>query len=101
MEAKPSSTMSIPNENSAAELTADQFQRIATVVSNKAFCRHWLHFSYPSQEPWLMALQIRDHDGIPIEMEGLEEKGLFKNEDLFYIARRVDEKGDPFTSDLV
>lgn len=58
-------------------MTADRLQLLVTLLSRGAWVRHWLHWNYPSESPWLMAIDIRDSGNRPIDMNGEMEKSGF------------------------
>jgi hypothetical protein len=84
-------------------MTADRLQSIALRLGNSCWCRHWLHWNYPRQDPWLMAVSCFDYSGPPtfpalvrrgFTLERLES-GL-----IVYTVPRLDGAGNPFRSEL-
>jgi hypothetical protein len=67
-----------------------------------------MHYNYPQQEPWLMAIQVVDCVGIrkpefqPIAVQQLERLGFVKVDGHvgIYCIERTNEDGAPFRSDL-
>jgi hypothetical protein len=40
-------------------MTATELQdKVVRMLANWGWCRYWLHWNYPRQEPWLMAVQV-------------------------------------------
>lgn len=84
-------------------MTADELQRIAMRLSNSGWCRYFLHWSYPAQDPWLMAVQVRDADGRPVEVKELTDAYGFwpapdRPGEYVYTIRRTNDDGTPFRS---
>lgn len=80
--------------------TADRLQYVAMRLGNGCFCRHWLHWNYPSRDPWLMAVSCLDSEGgrmrAPLEKLGftrIDHAGL-----IVYTIPRLDDEGRPFRS---
>lgn len=90
-------------------MTADELQRIVLRLANQAWVRYWLHWNYPGQEPWLMAVTIwmpRDCDirGDPtkkdLESELLELGFSYNQVSGLYLIERTDDDGTPYTSPM-
>ena len=91
-------------------MTASRLQSIAMLLGRSGWVRHWLHWNYPQQTPWLMAIDVRDHEGKPVEMNGEMEKSGFTRtlegqmDDsgacVIYTIPRTNEDGTPYTSHL-
>jgi hypothetical protein len=83
-------------------MTADELQRIALRLSNSGYCRHWLHWNDPSQEPWLMAIRVIDSSGWRVPIKDLETRGfrLDAHPGYFYTVERTNEDGTPFRTNL-
>jgi hypothetical protein len=83
-------------------MTSDRLQSIARRLGNSFWCRHWLHFNYPLQEPWLMAVSCLDGDGNPLNvaLEGLGFVKVHHGDLIVYTVPRTDERGEPFRSKL-
>ncbi len=89
-------------------MTATELQRIALRLSGYGWCRHWLHWNYPYQESWRMAIQLLNREGDvyePVRVPTLEEKGFWVDAihgrpSYVYVIERTDEDGKPFRSDL-
>jgi hypothetical protein len=83
----------------AGGMTAAELQRIASRLGNAMWCRYWLHWNYPVQEPWLMAISCKAVDGDPIDLEDMGPHG-FAREDgeglIVYTVARTDDDGKPF-----
>jgi hypothetical protein len=89
-------------------VTADQLQSIAMQLSRSGWARHWVHFNYPQQSPWLMAIDVRDHEGKPLELEGeMEKLGFTRTLEgemdatgscVIYTVPRTDDAGLPYRS---
>lgn len=39
------------------KITATELMKIATRLANQAHVRYWLHWNYPVEDPWVMAIQ--------------------------------------------
>lgn len=79
-------------------ITADKLQSLVLRLSNQCYVRHWLHYNYPEESPWLMAIALHNHPNFSILEEELTAIG-FRNPDNrepIYTIERVDEKGNPF-----
>lgn len=71
-----------------------------------SFVRLISHWSYPSEEPWIMAIAIagwRDGEIRQLPLDELLSRG-FRREDRdgqpYYLINRVDDDGTPFVSRL-
>lgn len=83
-------------------MTADRLQSIASRLGNSFWCRHWLHWNYPQQVPWLMAVSCLTFGGSPVHV-ALEREGFTRIAPdglIVYTAPRTDERGEPFRSEL-
>lgn len=82
-------------------MTADELHRLARRLGNSFWCRHWLHFNHPVQDPWLMAISCLDGDGNPL-MVALERHGFTRAVHegglIVYTVPRTDERGEPYRS---
>lgn len=81
-------------------MTADCLQNYAIRLGNSAWCRHWMHWNYPEQDPWLMAISLLDIKGRPTTA-GLEVHGFARVEHdglIVYTIARTDHAGQPFRS---
>jgi predicted Zn-ribbon and HTH transcriptional regulator len=89
-------------------MTADQLQSIAMLLSRSGWVRHWLHFNYPQESPWLMAIDVRDHNNRPLELNGeMEKSGFTKTlegvmdqtgECVIYTIARTNSDGTPYAT---
>lgn len=86
-------------------MTASELQRIALRLSNQGWCRHFLHWRYPCQDQWLMAIQFAEMDERgrlrvatfkPLEAKGF--RVVHEGIGLMYVIERTDEEGKPFRS---
>lgn len=95
-------------------MTADELQRIVVRLADQSWVRYWLHWNFPRQGPWLMAIQLKDTvAGVPgndrmrnklvADLLGL---GFTYKSDAFnpglglHVIERTNEDGTPFTSSL-
>jgi hypothetical protein len=69
-------------------MTASELQSIVLRLSNSAFVRHWLHWNYPCETPWVMAIEVRDLDG----GQGFQPKRVPHLEDLGFEWDEVDRR---------
>jgi hypothetical protein len=91
-------------------VTASVLQGIALGLGNIGWCRYWLHWNYPQQQPWLMALDVRDVGGEPAELyePDLRRRGFRGPLEVdfgdgagvgrVWVVERTDESGAPFRS---
>jgi hypothetical protein len=92
----------VPITGDRPGITADELQHITLRLANACWCRYWLHWNYPVQGPWLMALSCHESDGSPSDLE-LESEGFTRVDYeglLIYTVPRVDDAGSPFRSRL-
>src|SRR4051812_26651416 len=88
-----------------AGITADELKRIALRLANQAWVRYWLHWNYPVESPWLMAIQARDAHGMGVRIPDLEARGVADARGpgmgrQVYVVERRDADGTPFRSPL-
>lgn len=57
-------------------MTANELQNLVRSLSNSCWVRYWLHYSYPSRSPWLMAIECRNESGASPELPELIELGF-------------------------
>lgn len=57
-------------------MKADELMQIATRLANQAFVRYWLHWNYPCEDKWLMAIEVRGRWGRAVEVPDLIKKGF-------------------------
>lgn len=82
-------------------MTADKFHEIVLRLANASWVRYWLHWNYPSQAPWVMAVQARDYQGWPVRVLPLNTLGFeWDEEDRMHFIDRTNEDGTPFRSEL-
>lgn len=80
-------------------MTADKFQNIVLRLANASFVRYHLHWNYPCRDPWVMAVQVRDHDGKAVHVLPLDARGFEWDEvNRVHVIDRTDEDGTPFRS---
>ncbi len=41
-------------------MTLREFERIVLLLSKQGWIRHWIHWNYPQESPWEMALSFSD-----------------------------------------
>jgi hypothetical protein len=85
-------------------MTASRLQSIAMLLSRSCYVRHWLHFNYPQQEPWLMAISVK---GAGDQFNGLVDEltktgfTLAHHEGLeIFTVPRTTEAGKPYRSSI-
>lgn len=83
-----------------AGLSLEALQAIVRVLANQAFVRYWAHWNYPCESGWEMAIALRDRsrslDSSELEAAGFRR--VFSDGQAYYVIRRIDEQGRPFTS---
>lgn len=87
-------------------MTADRLQSLALLLSRAGWVRHWLHWNYPTREPWFMAIDPRDDKGKPMDLKGEMEKSGFARtlhgtmddtgECVIWTIRRTNADGTPY-----
>jgi hypothetical protein len=80
-------------------MTIDELQRFALRLANAGWTRYWMHYNYPCRDPWLMAIEVIDHHGLPAHIPDLEGLG-FSHEFGRYVIARTNDDGTPFESNL-
>ena len=83
----------------AGRMTADRFQRIVARLSTSGYCRSWLHLNQPTEEPWLMAVEVLEVGMLtPVRIPELERYGFRPHREgsRIYVVERGDELGRPF-----
>lgn len=89
-------------------MTLEKLQDLARLLGNSTWCRWWAWWSYPSREPWEIALsciEIIDEGRGPraraVPLPDLLAQG-FREERrgraLYYVIARTNEDGTPFRS---
>lgn len=87
-------------------LTLNQFEDTVVLrLANIVPVQYWMHWNYPQQTPWLMAVKVyptnqfqRANDW-ELFVENLAKRGLRWDErDRIFTVERVNSKGQPFTS---
>jgi len=69
-------------------MKAFQLKELSKNLANKYFVRYWLHWNYPQKEPWIMAIEIRDHDLNQVtDIQEMERFGFEKDDHRYYITR--------------
>lgn len=82
-------------------MTADELRRIVVRLANAAFVRYHLHWNQPCRDPWVMAIQVRDHDDVPVHVLPLDARGFVWDEvNRIHFINRNNEDGTPFRSPL-
>ena len=89
-------------------MTAAKLQSIALRLANGVPTRYWLHYNYPSQEPWTMALQVLSihspgeatawDGGRPLAKELAGLGGVWHPGDRLWAFERTDAQGRPYRS---
>jgi hypothetical protein len=82
-------------------ITIEELHRIVVRLANQGWVRYWLHWNYPVETPWLMAIQIRDAHGWDVSIPDLQsweiadvrETGMGRQ---VYLVERLNEDGTPF-----
>lgn len=79
-------------------MTLQELQhKYVRLLANKIWIRYWIHYNYPIQDPWIMAIQARDDNGKPQELPDLKEyKPKQKYKKFMYEIPRTNEDGTPF-----
>lgn len=88
-------------------MTADELQRVARMLGNQSWCRYFLHWNYPTEAPWEMAISCVEFEmrgnarmSNPCPVPDLLPMGFratVGSEGLiYYIVERTDESGAPF-----
>ena len=79
-------------------ITADKLQTLVLRLSNQCYVRYWLHYNYPEESPWLMAIALHNCPNLSILEEELTAIGFQNpdNREPIYIIERVNENGNPF-----
>ncbi len=80
-------------------MTATELQRIARVLSNQTYCRHWLNF-FNSHDDVKLAIQCRDFQGRPERIPDMDKLGFEESSDFLYTINRTNDDGTPFVSQL-
>lgn len=86
-------------------MTLSDFERTVLLFANHTPTMYWMHWNYPCQEPWVMALKVYRTTGFnpPDEAlaDQLRQRGLEWDEvNRVYVCRRTNEDGTGFTSPL-
>jgi hypothetical protein len=88
-----------------AGITLGELRRIVLRLANQGWVRYWVHWNYPVESPWLMAIQVRDAHGWDVSIRDLatwdivDVRGPGMGRQVYVIERR-DEGGTPFRSPL-
>lgn len=80
-------------------MTANELQRIARVLSNQTWTRHWLNF-FNSHDDVKMAIQCRNHQGVPERISDMDKLGFEESPDFIYMIKRTNLDGTPYVSEL-
>jgi len=74
-------------------MCADTLQRHVARLSNSGFVRHWLHWNYPQETPWIMAIECRDNNGLVVKVRDLIAEGYVwcPKEKRHYVNRETEE----------
>src|SRR5690606_7584118 len=90
--------------------TLEQHRRIAERFCNQGWTRYWIHFNYPQESPWLMALCSIELTLVGSALEAsagrvyerdLTERGYRKEvrDGLeYWIVERTNEDGTPYAA---
>ena len=87
-------------------MTAAELKNIADVLGNSCWCRHWLHWNYPVQQPRQMALNCREADGSEHRIyTGDMLQAGFRKEVVkgatYWVIERTNEDGSPYIAELL
>jgi hypothetical protein len=82
-------------------MTLDKLQSIVMRLANAAPTRYWVHFNYPRQDPWQMAVKTSER---PAQSGALHRQmndlGFTWHEKFqLWVVERTDERGGPFRMD--
>lgn len=87
-------------------MTLEDLRKIARTLSNTYWCRYWIHWNWPTEEPWEMALSCLEMQCLgqevvhrPVYLSSLEEKGFteeVRDGLIYYVVRRTEENGEPW-----
>lgn len=39
-------------------MTLEELQNIVLAIANHSHCRYWVHWNYPCENPWIMAINV-------------------------------------------
>lgn len=86
-------------------MTLERFERIVLRLANQTAVRYWIHWNYPYQSPWVMAVRAYPTNGFnPTEEKltaDLAAHGLeWDEDDRQFYADRTNEDGTPFQCSL-
>lgn len=68
-------------------MKVEELQNIAIRLANDNFCRYWTNVE-GSDGLTYMWIQIRDFDGKPLEVEGMERLGFEEGHNFFYKIKK-------------
>ena len=81
-------------------MTAQRLQSLVLLLSRSCFVRHWLHWNYPAQEPWLMALQVKgagdQFNGLADELTKSGFTLVYHDGQEVFTVPRTTESGAPY-----
>ena len=80
-------------------MTATEIQNIARRLANSCWVRYWLHYNYPQESPWLMAISImgaKEIGDINIELTRLSFEYMAGDGFPLWVIPRTNEDGAPF-----
>lgn len=83
-------------------MTVAELRQIVILLANSCYVRYWVHYNYPNQSPWLMAISVQS-DNVEQLAKELGEKGFHKvSGEQFHLwtVERIDDEGRPFTSEI-
>lgn len=80
-------------------MTAAKLQRLAAVLSNQTWTRHWLNF-HDRHDDVQMAIQCRDFNGTPERIPDFEKMGFEELPDFIYTIKRTNDDGTAYVSQL-
>lgn len=85
-------------------MTINELQHVVLRLANQVPVRYWVHFNYPRQDPWLMALQVefgKRRLGCEEEKrlrDELRSSGFTQGRDCLWVIERTDLGGCPYRS---
>lgn len=87
-------------------MTADRLRDMAGLLSNGCWCRYWLHWNHPQEDPWLMALSLIELREFGVAVDRTIYGPDFEKEDFriehreglrFLVIPRTNPDGSPFS----
>ena len=83
----------------SGEMSASKLQRIVLTLANGSHVRYWLHWNYPCEKPWVMAVEILRFNCdaaegptdrmVGVQAEGMERHGFTwdEHDKRYYVDR--------------